>query len=470
MTLRRYERYKDSGVEWLGAVPAHWNVLQLRRVIDRIEQGWSPECENRPAEEGEWGVLKTGCVNGGRFDPLENKALPNHLAAPPELEVAPNDLLMSRASGSPELVGSAALVNDTPPRLLLSDKTFRLHVNQRVDKQFLAWCLGSRLLRAQIECAISGAAGLANNLPQASLVEFVSPFPPVHEQRGIATYLNREAAKIDALIVEQQRLIELLSEKRQAVVAHTVTKGLNPAAPTKDSGVHWLGKVPTHWKVVRLGQLSIGRCDGPFGSGLKSEHYTDSGVRVVRLQNIRSEGFNGQSVAYIDSDYYSEHLGDHDVRTGDLLIAGLGDERNTVGRACVAPDGIEPAMVKADCFRFRLDGATALPTFVAFALNASAAADAGYLAGGSTRSRIPLSIMASRHVPLPPIEEQARITSMLSRTVSEVDRLCVEAEHAIALLRERRTALVSAAVTGQIDVRQSSPAESTFAAHLQPHD
>jgi type I restriction enzyme, S subunit len=338
-----------------------------------------------------------------------------------------------------------------------------------VSPQWLNLVTGSAYAQFHFMSRSKQSTNLAS-ISSTNVMELPVVLPPAKEQAAITGFLALEVAKIDTLISEQQRLIALLSEKRQAIVAQAVTKGLNAAAPTKDSGVHWLSKGPTHWKVVRLGQLSISRCDGPFGSGLKSEHYTDSGVRVVRLQNIRSEGFNGQSVAYIDSDYYSEHLGDHDVRTGDLLIAGLGDERNTVGRACVAPDGIEPAMVKADCFRFRLDGAAALPTFVAFALNASAAADAGYLAGGSTRSRIPLSIMASRQVPLPPIEEQARIASMLSRTVSEVDRLCAEAEHAIALLRERRTALISAAVTGQIDVRQPSPAESTPAAHLQTHD
>src|ERR1035438_8343204 len=147
----------------------------------------------------------------------------------------------------------------------------------------------------------------------------------------------------------------------------------------KPSGIEWLGDVPAHWRVMPLGRLTLSRCDGPFGSGLKSEHYTDSGVRVIRLQNIRSDGFDGSGEAFIDADYYDKELLGHDVVCGDLLIAGLGDDKNTVGRSCVAPPGIEPAMVKADCFRFRLDTTQVVPAFVARALSTGSVPDAGVL-------------------------------------------------------------------------------------------
>ena len=456
MTLRRYERYKDSGVEWLGAVPAHWNVLQLRRVIDRIEQGWSPECENRPAEEGEWGVLKTGCVNGGRFDPLENKALPNHLAAPPELEVAHNDLLMSRASGSPELVGSAALVNDTPPRLLLSDKTFRLHVNQRVDKQFLAWCLGSRLLRAQIECAISGAAGLANNLPQASLVEFVSPFPPVHEQRGIAAYLNREAAKIDELIAEQQRLIELLSEKRQAVVAHAVTKGLNPSATMKDSGVDWLGEVPSHWSIRRNKELLHQVDDRSIdeeGDLLTVSHLTGVTLRSEKNVNmILAETLEGYKRC----------------KRGDLVINTMWAWMGAMG---VSPRAglVSPSY---NVYRFR-SFESVEPGYFDHLYRTQphiAAVRANSTGVWESRLRLYPDTFLAMRTCCPPLAEQREIVEYLDERLSSMNAVRAEVARGTMLLAERRTALISAAVTGQIDVRQPSRMESTIAAHLQPHD
>lgn len=214
----------------------------------------------------------------------------------------------------------------------------------------------------------------------------------------------------------------------------------------KDSGVEWLGEVPEHWRVLSLAKITVDRCDGPFGSGLKSEHYTDSGVRVIRLQNIRSEGFNGDDAAFIDADYYRTELNGHDVMGGDVLIAGLGDDNHPVGRACVAPAGIEPAMVKADCFRFRLDVSQVAPAFVATQLCAGAVADAGILSSGTTRSRIPLSVTSMRKVAIPPCDEQTQIASFLNRETAKIDGLVGEQLRLIELLKEKRQAVISHAV------------------------
>ena len=122
---------------------------------------------------------------------------------------------------------------------------------------------------------------------------------PEDEQRAIAGFLDREAARIDALVAKKEELIGLLQEKRAALITHTVTKGLDPSAPMKDPGIEWLGKIPAHWDCLSLARVTLSRCDGPFGSGLKSEHYTDEGVRVVRLQNIGWAEFSDTDRAYL---------------------------------------------------------------------------------------------------------------------------------------------------------------------------
>jgi type I restriction enzyme S subunit len=324
-------------------------------------------------------------------------------------------------------------------------------VDKCVGRFFLRWVQG---LNDRLLLAWAKQGATVESIEHTYLADTVVPLPDLVEQTHISEFLDRETAKIDALVAEQQRLIELLKEKRQAVISHAVTKGLNPHAPMKPSGIEWLGDVPTHWRIMPLGKVTSSRCDGPFGSGLKSEHYTELGVRVIRLQNIRAGSFDGSDEAFIDADYYKRELIGHDVVRGDVLIAGLGDDKNAVGRACVAPIGIEPAMVKADCFRYRLNTAQALPEFVATALSAGAAADAGVLSSGSTRSRISLSVMAIRKLALPPMDEQREIADFVRVEISRFDTLTAEAERAIDLLQERRTALISAAVTGQIDVRQ----------------
>ena len=214
---------KNSGVGPLGDVPAHWKVCHLRRVLQGIEQGWSPECMNRPAEGQEWGVLKSGCVNGGRFSPNENKALPEEMTPNQGIEVHDGDLLMSRASGSPALVGSVAYVLDPPPRLMLSDKIFRIHLESAVSPRFLATAFTSQYLRHQIQQAISGAEGLANNLPQSRLKSFTIVIPPAEEQKAISAFVEAKIAKLNALVVGASRAIGLLNDRRSALITAAVT-------------------------------------------------------------------------------------------------------------------------------------------------------------------------------------------------------------------------------------------------------
>ena len=218
----------------------------------------------------------------------------------------------------------------------------------------------------------------------------------------------------------------------------------------RDSGVEWLGEIPTHWETPSLGRVTVSRCDGPFGSSLKSEHYSDSGIRVVRLQNIGWADFINLDAAYLD-EAYARRLGDHSVKGADILIAGLGDDGHPVGRACVAPVEIEPAMVKADCFRFRLDRQRVLPRYAAFQLSATASAVSGYHATGATRTRMNLTTSARRKIALPPLEEQRAIAEFLDRETAKIDAFVAKKDRLIELLQEKRSALITRAVTRGLD-------------------
>jgi type I restriction enzyme, S subunit len=221
--------FRDSGIPWLGEIPAHWDVQRLKFLVPRIEQGWSPECHNVPASDEEWGVLKAGCCNGGMFNQQENKSLPLNLAPPLDLEVKPGDIVMSRASGSTELIGSVALVPEgTRSRLLLSDKTYRILLDTtRATQSYFVIALGSDVGRVQVQEVVSGAAGLANNIAQGDIKEFAIPLPPVDEQVAIVDYITAETAKLDALRAATERTIALLKERRAALIAATVTGKIN---------------------------------------------------------------------------------------------------------------------------------------------------------------------------------------------------------------------------------------------------
>jgi len=448
MSFPRYERYKDSGIEWLGEVPEHWEISRLGfESWVRARLGWKGLKAEEYVDDG-FVFLATPNIKGLSID-FENVNFINEYRynESPEIQLRAGDVLLAKDGST---LGTVNIVRSLPRPTTVNSSIAVITPNKTLKGVYLYYLFQSSYMENTIQ-RIKGGMGVPH-LFQEDLNKFYIPLPPIENQSIIVAFLDLETAKIDALIAEQQRLIELLKEKRQAVISHVVTKGLNPDAPMKDSGIEWLGEVPEHWDVLSIGKVTLNKCDGPFGSGLKSEHYTDAGVRVIRLQNIRQSGFDDTDAAFINEKYYWEKLNGHDVRQGDVLIAGLGDDRNTVGRACVAPDGIEPAMVKADCFRFRVLTERAQPEFIALQLSAGSSFDAGKLSSGSTRSRIPLSVMASRKIALPPRSEQQAIICFLQEESIKFNALTAEVQTAITLLQERRTALISAAVTGKIDV------------------
>ncbi|MFZ3002027.1 MAG: restriction endonuclease subunit S [Undibacterium umbellatum] len=214
---------RDSGVEWLGEVPEHWDVLQIRRILDLMEQGKSPECESRPAEIGEWGVLKTSCVNQAKYQSDENKFLPEHIAPFPQYEVRGGDVLMSRASGSIDLIGSVAYVYETPPRILMSDKIFRLNISEKINRIFFTYLMQSSYVRSLIEVSISGAEGMANNITKTAVLGFKFSMPPLSEQNEIVDYLRKRTTQFDQLLNQTEQAVSKLQERRTALISAAVT-------------------------------------------------------------------------------------------------------------------------------------------------------------------------------------------------------------------------------------------------------
>lgn len=446
MSFPRYPEYKPSGVGWLGEVPALWQLRKIKHFT-RFVGGGTPARDNAAFWNGDIPWVSPKDMKAEAIEGAEESITAAGLVGSTASLIEPGAVLMVVRSGILKHTIPVA-INEVAVALNQDMKALRF---SSVDPRFfLRWVQG---LNDLLLLAWSKQGATVESVEHEYLAETLVPLPPEEEQAAIAAFLDRETGKIDALVAEQENLIELLKEKRQAVISHAVTKGLNPDVPTKASGIEWMGDVPAGWDIITLGRITTSKCDGPFGSGLKAEHYVDQGARVIRLQNIRGGVFDDGDAAFIDISYFKSEMSGHDVREGDVLIAGLGDDNNTVGRACVAPPAIYPAMVKADCFRFRLDRDVAHPPFIAWALTVGSAFDAGTLSSGSTRSRIPLSDMSARKVPLPPLMEQRAVCDHIDGLRHGFGGLIEESTRVIALLKERRSALISAAVTGQIDVR-----------------
>lgn len=214
-------KMKDSGLEWLGDVPMHWKMTFVKRAVTSIEQGWSPECESRPAEDDEWAVLKVGCVNGGIFRPSENKALPPALMPRPELSLCKGDVLVSRAN-TRELVGGCAVVPHDFPRLILCDKLYRLKANNKVTNEFLA-ALIAVYGRREVEVEATGASSSMVNIAQSVILNLAIGLPPIHEQVDVIAAINTGSTRLELLISKTERSISLLKERRSALITAAVT-------------------------------------------------------------------------------------------------------------------------------------------------------------------------------------------------------------------------------------------------------
>ncbi|WP_446891487.1 hypothetical protein [Aeromonas veronii] len=213
---------KDSGVEWLGQVPEHWIVRRLKHHIISMDQGWSPQCEARLAEEDEFGVMKVGCVNGGVFRFSEHKALPAELEPKTEYRLKKGQLLVSRAN-TRELVGSAAVVDADYDQLLLCDKLYRIKLSSDASPEFVALLLGTSAYRGQIELSASGASDSMQNIGQSTIKELPIAVPPMDEANDILKYVAARLCTFDCLNNQLQQQNLLLQERRTALISAAVT-------------------------------------------------------------------------------------------------------------------------------------------------------------------------------------------------------------------------------------------------------
>lgn len=438
LDLSPYPDYKDSGVDWLGDIPAHWRIEPLFGEYEEKQVKNAGLIENTVLSLSYGRIVVKPVEKLHGLVPASFETY--QIVDPGDIIIRPTDLQNDHTS---------LRIGFSQYRGIITSAYMCLRTCNDLSPEY-----GYHVLNVfDLTKAIYGyGSGLRQNLSFDYIKRVGVPVPPPDEQAAIVRFLDAAEVRIRLYIRVKQKLIKLLNEQKQAIIQQTVTRGLNPDAPMKDSGVAWLGEIPAHWEVAGLGLLTITRCDGPFGSGLKSTHYTDEGIRVIRLQNIGNGEFRDKSKAYISPQHYAT-LGEHDVLQGDLLIAGLGDGDTPAGRACVAPEGIEPAMVKADCFRFRLRTDFLVPMYVAFQLSATAFTASAILSTGATRQRINLSSTSSRAVAFPSVDEQNAIVSYIFDAIAPLEETIDVIREEIGLIGEYRTRLIADVVTGKVDVR-----------------
>ncbi|HEA3126468.1 restriction endonuclease subunit S [Aeromonas sobria] len=452
-----YPQYKDSGVEWLGVIPTHWSLHALKRTVSGCSNGiWGDE----PNGEDDLIVLRVADFDRNKLTVSEDKLTYRSISEKERKTrlLKKGDLLIEKSGGGEKTLVGCVVIFDKDYSAVTSNFVAKMSPRKTYCSNFLRYAF-SHLYAGRVNYpSIKQTTGIQNLDSDSYLMEHFC-FPDSSEQQTIAAFLDNETARIDRLIAQQQRLIELLKEKRQSVISHAVTKGLNPNAPMKDSGIEWLGQVPEHWIVKPLRHL--GYCQNginigaeAFGSGYPFVSYGDAYKNRV----LPETGSGLVQSTPEDRKRYS-------LLAGDVLFTRTSETIEEIGFASVCLKTIENASFAGFLIRFRpnsndLDANYSKYYFSNQLLRAFFIKEMNLI----TRASLSQDLLKTMPVVLPPRTEQKAIAEVLDEKSKRFDRLQQLGEEQIKILQERRTALISAAVTGKIDLRGWTPPAEEAAA------
>lgn len=445
--LKPYQKYKESGVEWLGAVPEGWAVVKISHGFDSIGSGTTPpSSEQKWYQDGDVPWVTTGELNEGTLVKTKASVTREAIETFSALQIhQPGALIIAMYGatiGKTAILGTEATSNQA---CCVLDEPHRFET-RFVWRYFQAF--------REVIVALFALGGGQPNISQSTIASLRLPSPPLPEQQAIADYLDDETQRIDTLIAELREMIRLLKEKRQALISHCVTKGLDPTVPMKDSGVEWLGEVPEGWEVVRIG-LVASVSNGTTPSREKADYWEAGTVPWVSSAEVN------QGIVTTPTDYVTIRAtidcGMRTIRQGSVLIGLIGQGRTRGMSALLQFDAcinqnvaaIEPnEKASAEYVRHYLQHAYE---------------PIRQLGRGGQQDALNNELVRSIIMPLPAIEEQRAIAAHLDRETAKIDRLISETEETITLMQERRSALISSVVTGKLQVPGiPSPSGSTL--------
>jgi type I restriction enzyme, S subunit len=432
-----YPAYKDSGVEWLGEIPEHWEVAP---VYARYQVALGKMLDaKRVTGESSGRYLRNIDV---QWDSVNAEGLPEMDFAPRERDrylIRLGDLLVCEGGE----IGRTAIWGGQIEECFYQKAIHRVrpHSDKEVPRFFyyLMYALAKRGV-----FVAGGNPNTIDHLTAVQLSHYRLPFPPTGEQRAIAAFLDRETARVDALVAKKERLIELLREKRAALITRAVTKGLDPNVPMKDSGVEWLGEIPAHWEVLPLKRITSIK----YGLGEPPQLLAD-GLPFVRATNVTRGRIVDRDMQFVDPKDVPWNR-DPALRTSDIIVVRSGAY---TGDSAIVPENYDGAIAGYDMVVRARQGQ---PRFLAWSLLSQYVLEA-QIEVGSVRTAQPhlnAEELGAVAIVLPPDSDQRTIATFLDRETAKLDALISKVRDAIDRLKELRTALISAAVTGKIDVRE----------------
>ncbi|ADI73379.1 restriction modification system DNA specificity domain protein [Methanohalobium evestigatum Z-7303] len=439
--FKPYPEYKDSGIEWLGEIPEHWDVKQLRRVIKSLKNGTTaPQLDsgttNYPVTRIE--TISNGYINYNNVGYLKENDVDKRYI------LNKDDILISHIN-SLEYIGNCAIYKDNET-LVHGMNLLRLIPDDNIIPDFLIYYLKSKNFKYSARIHAKPAinqASVSSTVLKSLKFSYPSNF---NEQKSIANFLDKETHKIDKLIEKKQRLVELLEEKRSALINHTVAKGLDPDVEMKDSGIEWLGEIPEHWDVVKLKYLLRSKVtDGPH----ESPAFVDNGIPFLSADSIQNGKLKFENCRYVPYEDHIRYIRKCKPEKYDLLLG----KAASVGKVALVDVDFEfsiwspLALIKPDTRELN----SKLLYYVLRSRYVQKQID--MLNHTNTQDNLGMKEIENLKIILPSVSEQKQIADYLDQRTSKIDELINKINHQIEYLKEYRTALISAAVTGKIDVR-----------------
>lgn len=453
---RIYSQYRDSGVDWLGEIPAHWVVLHLGFALLEAVGGGTPATSNEEYwadvdEEGLPWVAIADMSGGGTVVATQKRVTHAGLVSKRLKPLSAGTIIYSMYAS----VGAVARLGI---RAVTNQAILGLLPGESLTRDFLYWWLTG--IRNSVLAFTR--SNTQSNLNAETVSKLPLVLPPLDDQRSITESLNREMNKVDTLIAKKRLLIERLEEYRTALISRTVTRGLppdpaqvaglNPRPRLKPSGVEWLGEIPEHWEVNRLSHIAN------YRTSSVDKKVVDGEV-PVRLCNYTDVYYN-ERVSASDGDFMRATATEREVQgfrlaVGDVVITKDSEDWRDIGVPALIEDSSGDFVCGYHLGIVR-PGESAIPAYV-FRLMQSTVVNRQLqvAASGVTRYGLPRAAVSEALIPLPPLEEQQAIAEFLDRETGRIDSLFSRVEVAIERLLEYRTALITAAVTGKIDVRDS---------------
>ena len=435
MEFKQYPSYKNSGVEWLGDVPDEWDIYPFWHLFNR------KEITNKTQEQLLSVYLDRGVILHSEGGGMVHKPADN-LEKYQLVEV--NDFVMNNQQAWRGSVGVSPYKGIVSPAYLI------FSFNKKIcAPKFFKYFLRDKGVVDQFMIASMSVGTIQRQVKWHLLKTIQLSIPSLIEQNTIANFLDTETARIDNLIAKQEKLIELLEEQRKSIISHAVTKGLNPNAPMKDSGVEWLGEVPEHWMTPSSKHLlEIPITDGPH----ETPNFVDDGVPFISAEAISKGKIDfDKKRGYITPELNAIYSKKYSPKIDDIYMVKSGA---TTGKVAMV-ETTEEFNIWSPLAVFRCNKNKVLPKFLLAVFNSSHFYDALVLNWSyGTQQNIGMGVLSNIEIPCPPLKEQAEIIQHLDAQNTKFDKLISTQSQLIEKLKEYRSSIISHAVTGKIDVRE----------------